>query len=198
MGFRTLRVINDDTIAPSKGFGTHPHRDMEIITYVIEGELAHKDSMGNGSVIKAGQFQRMSAGTGVEHSEFNPSSENQTHLLQIWIVPEKEGLPPSYQELNSVSATQGRGLALIAGHEGRKGTLKVHQDARLLFGRLGQGETAYYAVAKERGAWAQVIKGTIEMNGAVLGPGDGAAVEGVDQLAFKALEASEFLLFDLK
>jgi redox-sensitive bicupin YhaK (pirin superfamily) len=198
MGFRTLRVINDDHIAPGKGFGMHAHRDMEIISFVIDGALQHKDSMGNGSLIKAGRFQRMSAGTGVEHSEFNPSSDKPTHLVQIWIKPEKEGLPPSYQELDSDSATLGRGIALIAAREGRKGTLKINQDARLLFGRLAEGETAYYTLAKERGAWVQLIKGALEVNGAVLSVGDGAAIEATDQLAFKACENAEFLLFDLK
>ena len=198
MGYRSLRVINEDRIEAGRGFGTHPHRDMEIISYVIEGELSHKDSMGTGSVLKAGNLQRMSAGTGVEHSEFNPSPTKPTHLLQIWILPEKKGLTPSYQELSLKDMPKTNGLTLVAANEEKSGVLKVHQDVRLYLGRLKKDETARYALAKARGAWIQMIKGDVDMNGTKLAQGDGAAVEGDQDISINASQGAEFLLFDLK
>lgn len=196
MNFRSLRVINDDTVAPGKGFGMHPHRDMEIITYVTEGELEHKDSMGNGSVIKAGDFQRMSAGSGVTHSEFNPSPKNRTKLLQIWILPKTRGLTPSYQELSARTIGK-KGLISIGANKKEKGLLTIHQDAQLYLGRPAAKETIEYTIAPHHGVWLHLVRGKINVNGQALQSGDAAAIEEENKLTITASEASEFLLFDL-
>lgn len=193
MGFRELRVINEDWVAPGKGFGTHPHRDMEILTYVLEGALEHRDSMGSSSVIRPGEVQHMSAGTGVTHSEFNHSPDAPVHLLQIWILPNRKGLKPSYEQ-KTVGDLRG-GFHLIAG--GDNGAVKIHQDVQLYAARLAPGEQATHKLAPERHAWVQVARGTIKLNGKEMKAGDGAAVTGEDAITCKAEEASEVLLFDL-
>jgi redox-sensitive bicupin YhaK (pirin superfamily) len=186
MGFRPLRVINEDWVAPGKGFGTHPHRDMEILTYVLEGELEHRDSMGSTSVIRPGELQRMTAGTGVTHSEFNHSPEAPVHLLQIWILPERKGLKPSYEQrpLGDLSG----GFHLIAGNDG---AIKIHQDAQLYAARLAPGEQATHKLAPKRHAWVQVARGRVKVNGQEMKAGDGAAISGENAVTGKAEEASE-------
>jgi redox-sensitive bicupin YhaK (pirin superfamily) len=195
MAFRTLRVINDDIVAPGMGFGTHPHRDMEILTWVISGELQHKDSMGNGRIIKAGELQYMSAGRGVTHSEFNPSRQDPVHLLQIWIIPSERGLTPSYAEWKPTGPVT-EPLTLLASNDTSAG-VQIHQDVKLWLGRLEAVTTAVYKAQPERGLWLQLISGKIEVGGEVLAPGDAAALEGVGEIAVNATEKSEFLLFDL-
>jgi redox-sensitive bicupin YhaK (pirin superfamily) len=197
MGFRSLRVINEDRVAPGEGFGTHPHRDMEIITYVLEGALQHRDSMGTGAVIRPGEVQRMSAGTGVTHSEFNASSKDPVHLLQIWIMPGKKGLAPSYEQRKFDDADRRGRLRLVASPDGRDGSVKVHQDARLYASLLSTGQEASYDNAPERHAWLQVARGNLTVNGQELGAGDGLAVSGAERLAIKARSDAEILLFDL-
>jgi hypothetical protein len=198
MGFRTLRVINEDKVAPGEGFGMHPHRDMEIVSYVVEGELAHKDSMGNGSVIRAGNLQRMSAGTGVTHSEFNPSRDHGTHLLQIWVLPEKKGLDPSYEEINLNTLGLKEGLVLIAGPETAKAPLSIHQDAYLYLGRFSKAATTEHAIKEGRGVWIQMVKGKAAVLNAELDAGDGCAIENTAAAAIRAEAGCEFLLFDLQ
>jgi redox-sensitive bicupin YhaK (pirin superfamily) len=197
MGFRALRVINEDHVRAGHGFPTHPHRDMEIITYVLEGALEHKDSMGNGTVILPGEVQRMSAGTGVRHSEKNSSTEQDVHLLQIWIIPEEQGLTPSYeQKMFEADEKCGR-LRLIASNDGRDGSVTVHQDASLYAALLEPNQEVTHELAAGRHAWAQVARGALEINGQLLQQGDGAAVSGESQLKITGREASEVLLFDL-
>jgi quercetin 2,3-dioxygenase len=198
MGYRSLRVINEDKVAPHQGFGTHPHRDMEIITYVLEGALAHKDSMGTGSVIRPGEVQRMSAGTGVLHSEFNNSPSEQVHLLQIWILPERRGLPPSYEQKNFSTEEKLNRFRLIASPTGDQGSVTIHQDAKLSAAIIEQGKTVPYELGKGRSAWVQVARGEISLNGKGLAAGDGAAVENEAMVTIKGLaDSSEVLLFDL-
>lgn len=204
MGFRQLRVINEDRVQPGKGFPTHPHADMEIVTYVLDGALEHKDSMGTGSVIRPGEVQRMSAGTGVTHSEYNASRSAPVHLLQIWILPERCGLPPSYEQ-KTFPETERRGrLRLIASRDAADGSVTVHQDVRLLATLLGGGERATYALAPARHAWVQVARGRVRLNGTPLAAGDGAAVS--DERALELVgeppsaqgdDPAEVLLFDL-
>jgi len=201
MGFRSLRVINEDRVQPAIGFPTHPHRDMEIISYVLEGGLAHKDSMGNGSTIRPGDVQRMSAGTGITHSEFNASKEDLVHFLQIWIVPEQRGLKPSYEQ-TAYSAEEKRGkLRLIASRDGRDGSVTVHQDMSLYASLLGTGQKLVYQSDPKRYSWLQVIGGAIKLNDQLLEAGDGAMVKAEETLAFegagKETEEAEILLFDL-
>ena len=197
MGFRSLRVINDDRVAPDMGFGMHPHRDMEIITYVLEGALEHKDSLGNGSVIRPGDVQRMSAGTGILHSEFNASQTAPVHLLQIWILPEQKGLPPSYEQ-RTIATEEKRGkLRLIASHDGREGTVTVHQDVDLYAALFAPGEEAAHELQPGRHGWVQVVRGAVTLNGIQLQTGDGAAVSEEKTLEIRANNESEVLLFDL-
>ncbi len=197
MGFRALRVINEDRVKPGAGFGTHAHRDMEIITYVLEGAIEHEDSLGNGSVIRPGDGQRMSAGTGIRHSEFNDSQTEPVHFLQIWILPEREGLPPSYeQKAFPVEEKRGR-LRLIAAPGGREGAVTVHQDVNLYVTVLEPGESVNYRLAPGRQAWVQVARGAVTLNGVALGQGDGAAVGQEESLQIQAAEPAEALLFDL-
>jgi redox-sensitive bicupin YhaK (pirin superfamily) len=197
MGFRTLRVINEDVIAKANGFGTHPHRDMEIITYVMRGELEHKDSMGTGSVIRPGDVQRMSAGTGVKHSEFNHSQEKDVHLLQIWILPEANGLKPSYEQKSFPLAEKKNRLRLVASRDSREGSILVQQDADLFASVLDQGKEVLHELKDGRHAWIQVVAGTLDVNGKSLAAGDGAAVANEKLLSFKGKSDTEFLLFDL-
>ena len=197
MGFRTLRVINEDTVLPGKGFGTHPHRDMEIITTVLSGALKHQDSMGNGSLIRPGEVQRMSAGTGVTHSEFNASETEPVHLLQIWILPEKTGIAPGYeQKMFSEKEKRGK-LCLIASQNGREGSVTIHQDASVYAALLKPREKIEWQPQKGRSAWIQIVRGEMDVNGTELNAGDGAASEQ-SPLSFSAKTDCEFLLFDLK
>ncbi len=196
MEFRSLRVINDDRVSPGGGFGTHPHRDMEIITYVIEGELEHKDSLGTGSVIRPGDLQKMSAGTGIMHSEFNPSQKDPVHLLQIWIIPEKNGLKPVYQQI-SLKNKKVAGLTLVGSRRPKDGVIHIQQDVELFLGRFEAGRKEVYSVSSQRGVWLQLIKGELDVNGQVMSAGDGLAVEETLGLILEARADAEFLLFDL-
>jgi redox-sensitive bicupin YhaK (pirin superfamily) len=197
MGFRSLRVINEDRVAPGGGFPTHPHRDMEILSYVVSGELEHRDSMGNGRINCAGELQAMSAGRGISHSEGNASESEAVHFLQIWIVPQKQGLQPSYSEWRPTDNTTENGLTLLAAPDGASGSVPINQDVRLYLGQLAAGSTIEYATAAARGLWLQVIEGEIETLGATLGAGDGAAIEGAIALTINATQPARFLLFDL-
>jgi len=197
MGFRHLRVINEDRVQPEGGFGTHSHHDMEIITYVLEGSLEHRDSMGNQSIIVPGEVQRMSAGTGVTHSEYNPSHTEPVHLLQIWILPEKKGLPPSYQQRAFQTEEKRGALRLIGSRGGRDGSIVVHQDVDLFTALLEPGERVAHRLQTHRHAWLQVVGGAVALNGTLLFAGDGAAVSDEDRLEITASKSSEVLLFDL-
>jgi hypothetical protein len=197
MGFRSLRVINEDFVGPSAGFPTHPHRDMEIITYILSGELEHKDSLGTGSVIRPGDGQRMTAGRGIRHSEYNPSATETAHLLQIWILPEKQGLEPSYEQKSFPESEKRGNLRLIASSDGAEGSVKINQDAKLFVSLLGPGEEVAHSLDGKRHAWLQVAKGEVELNGQKLGQGDGAAVSGEKKLTIKGTQDAEVLLFDL-
>ncbi len=195
--FRTLRVINEDTVQSGQGFGTHSHRDMEIITYVLKGALEHKDSMGNTSAIRPGEVQRMSAGTGVTHSEFNPSPKEPVHLLQIWILPAQKNLPPSYeQKFFDVKGKTNR-LRLIASQNGEQDSVTVHQDVCVYDSLLEKGKSLSYELNKNRGAWLQITEGELELNGEILKAGDGASAEKETTLKFSANRKAEFLFFDL-
>jgi len=197
MGFGALRVINEDRVKPGQGFGTHGHRDMEIISYVLEGGLAHRDSMGNGSVIRPGDVQRMSAGTGVTHSEANGSETEPVHLLQIWILPEKRGITPSYEEKRfSPEEKRGR-LRLVASRDGADGSVTIHQDARVYASLLDPGQTVRHTLDRGRGAWLHLVAGAATVNGTALATGDGAAIQNEGTLEIHAGEPTELLLFDL-
>jgi hypothetical protein len=201
MGFGPLRVINEDRVAPGAGFPTHGHADMEILSYVLDGELEHKDSIGTGTVIRPGELQRMSAGTGIRHSEFNPSRERPVHFLQIWIEPERAGLPPGYEQKRFRIAEEPGRLHLIASRDGRNDTLTVHQDVAIQAATLRPGDEVRHALAPGRGAWVQVARGEIALDGRLLRAGDGAAVQGVDALTLtgggNAAARNEILLFDM-
>jgi len=192
-----LRVINDDRVAPGQGFGKHGHRDMEIITYLLEGELEHQDSMGNGSIIRVGDVQRMSAGTGVTHSEFNPSDTQPVHLLQIWIHPEATRLAPGYEQKHFAAADKRGRLRLIASHDGEDGSVVIHQDARLYAGLFDGAERADFPVSAGRRAWLQVARGAIAVDGTRLQAGDGARTAGPAQLQLHGGAQAEVLVFDL-
>ena len=197
VSFRSLRVINDDRVAGGGGFPTHPHRDMEIVTYVLDGALEHKDSMGTGSVIRPGDVQRMSAGTGVTHSEFNASPTEAVHLLQIWMLPERQGIKPSYEQKTFPVAERRGKLRLVASPNGRAGSLKIHQDNKLYAGLFDKGESAKYALKPDRYAWLQVARGSVELNGIKLQAGDGAAAAEELVLELTGVDDAEVLLFDL-
>jgi redox-sensitive bicupin YhaK (pirin superfamily) len=197
VAFRSLRVINDDKVAAGAGFGMHPHRDMEIVTYVLSGALGHKDSMGNGSMIQPGDVQRMSAGTGVLHSEHNVMKEGQTHLLQIWIMPEERNLKPSYEQKSYSEAERSNTLKLIASRDGREGSVTVHQDVSLYSAILEPGQSVEQPLAPGRHAWVHVAKGAVELNGVAMKAGDGAALSEEQRVQLKGTEPSEVLLFDL-
>ncbi|HSI06660.1 MAG: pirin family protein [Myxococcota bacterium] len=197
MGFRALRVINDDRVDGGAGFPTHPHSDMEIITYILDGALQHRDSMGTGSVIKRGDVQRMSAGTGVTHSEFNASPDQQVHLLQIWLLPEREDLKPSYEEKHFSEDERSNVLKLVASRGGEAGSIHINQDVRLYASLLAKGKTVEHTIAKGRHAWLQVARGGLRVNDLALATGDGLAVSSEDKLQISATEDSELLLFDL-
>jgi redox-sensitive bicupin YhaK (pirin superfamily) len=196
-GFRSLRVINEDWVAPGRGFDTHGHRDMEIVTYVLEGTLAHRDSLGSSGVLRPGELQRMTAGTGIEHSEFNPSEVEPVHLYQIWLFPERRGLGPSYEQKAFPVADRLNTLRLVASPDGRDGSLVIRQDARLFLASLTAGSGASHPLAAGRHAWLQVLRGGVEINGIALAAGDGASATDESGLSLRALDASEVLLFDL-
>ena len=197
MGFRALRVINEDRVAAGQGFGAHSHRDMEIITYVLDGALAHADSIGTRSTIVPGDVQRMSAGTGITHSEFNARQDEPVHFLQIWLLPDRRGLTPGYEQ-KAIPESEERGvLRLVASRDGRGGTVTIHQDVDLYASRLEPGERVKHALAEGRHAWLQMVRGGIELNGTPLAAGDGAAVSGESALEMVAQESAHVLLFDL-
>ncbi|HWW14088.1 MAG TPA: pirin family protein [Candidatus Dormibacteraeota bacterium] len=197
MGFRSLRVINEDWVAPNNGFPTHPHRDMEIITYILDGKLEHKDSLGTGSVILPGDGQRMTAGSGIRHSEFNPSATEAAHLLQIWIQPERAGLEPSYEQ-KSFPEDEKRGkLRVIASRDAQGGSVKINQDATLYVSLLKPGEEVAREFGAGRHGWLQVARGAVELNGKKLGQGDGAAISDEKKVSIKGTANAEVLLFDL-
>lgn len=197
MGFRSLRVINEDRVQPGQGFGMHAHRDMEIVTYILAGKLEHKDSLGNGSIIGAGELQRMTAGTGVRHSEFNPSSDEAVHLYQIWLRPARNGLEPSYQQLAVTDEQKPGGFRLVASPDGAAGSLTIHQDAQIYLASLSAGQAAAHKIATGRAAWLQVLRGSIRLAGHELTAGDGTAIEDQDAVTVQATGAAEILLFDL-
>jgi len=197
MGFRSLRVINEDRVQPGEGFGTHAHRDMEILTWVLEGALEHKDSMGNGSIIRPGDIQRMSAGTGVTHSEFNPSREEPVHLLQIWLLPRQRGLAPGYEEKRFAPETRRGDFRLIAARDGRDGAVTIHQDADLWTALLEPSASVRHAFETGRHAWLHVAVGTVTANGVKLRAGDGAALSDEQAIEVTASDRAEILLFDL-
>ena len=196
MGYRSLRVINDDIVMPGEGFGTHPHRDMEIITYVLSGQLEHKDSMGNGRIIKPGEVQYMAAGTGVQHSEFNPSNDEAVHLLQIWIQPDRKGAKPNYAE-KSMSKLPQNQFNLITSKTGRDGSIAINQDADLWLAKLGAGNRVTHTLAPNRHAWLHVAEGEVTVNGEKLSGGDAIAVDEPGSLELNATKPSQILLFDL-
>ena len=198
MGFRDLRVLNEDRVTPGEGFPTHSHRDMEILSWVLEGELEHRDSMGNGSVIRPGELQRMSAGTGVRHSERNPSESNPLHFLQIWVFPERNGLPPSYEQKDFPAGERRGRLRLIASPDGQDGSVTIHQDVRLWTGLLGADDEVSFSIAPGRSGWVQVARGSVDVNGRRLEAGDGAAVTREERLTLSNGDGAEVLVFDLR
>jgi len=195
--FHSLRVLNEDRVLGGQGFGSHPHRDMEIISYVVSGALEHKDSLGTKAVMRAGDVQRISAGTGVVHSEYNASAAEPVHFLQIWILPDERGVKPEYAEKSFRDAAPGK-LHLIASKAGRDGSLSIHQDADVSVARMNKGETLDYAFTDGRAGWVQLIDGSLTVNGEKLAAGDGAAVSGEDRVQFVAPDGAHFLFFDLK
>jgi redox-sensitive bicupin YhaK (pirin superfamily) len=197
MGFRSLRVMNEDLVQAGQGFGMHPHRDMEIVTYVLEGALEHRDSMGNGSILRPGEFQRMTAGTGIRHSEFNPSATEPVHLYQIWLLPERNGLAPGYEQ-KAFSEEEQRGRwRIVASRDAEDGALKIHQDASVSLTRLDHGDSVIREIPKGRHAWLQVLRGKVNVNNQPGTTGDGFALSDEPNLAVTANEASELMLFDL-
>jgi redox-sensitive bicupin YhaK (pirin superfamily) len=197
MGFRSLRVMNEDWVQPGQGFPLHPHRDMEIITYVLDGALEHKDSLGTGEVIRPGDGQRMSAGRGIRHSEANPSKTDPVHLLQIWITPDRTGHEPGYEQKTFPEAEKRGKLRLIASPDGKDGSVTIHQDAKLYVSLLAPGQEVKHELDKGRYAWLQIAKGAAELNGKPLNQGDGAAVSEEQKLTIKGTKDAEILLFDL-
>jgi redox-sensitive bicupin YhaK (pirin superfamily) len=195
--FRSLRVLNDDRVAAGQGFGMHPHRDMEIITYMLSGALEHKDSLGTGSVIRPGEVQRMSAGTGIRHSEFNPSPTEPAHLLQIWFTPERRGLEPGYEQKAFPEGERSNRWRLVASPDGRDGSVTIHQDAAMYVTSLNAGKTATHELGRDRYGWLQVARGAVTLNGQPLQTGDGAAASDESALTVSATEPAEVVLFDL-
>lgn len=196
MGFRSLRVINDDRVVGGEGFGTHPHRDMEIVSYVVDGALEHRDSMGNGSVIRPGDVQRMRAGTGVTHSEYNHSNTDPVRFLQIWIVPDTRGLEPGYEQKYFGDERRGT-LRLVASQDGEQGSIQIHQDVKMFASILDNGETVTHRLDRSRHGWLQIVRGTVVANGETLGEGDGASFTDVSTLNIESVGESELILFDL-
>ena len=196
-GFGPLRVINEDVVQPGKGFDTHGHRDMEIISYVLDGALEHKDSMGNGSIIRPGDVQRMTAGTGVRHSEFNHSQDDTVHFLQIWILPERDGLEPGYEQKAFSDEEKSGRLRLVGSRDGREGSVTIHQDVDLYAALLGDGEEITHTIDDGRKGWVQVARGTVEVNDLPLSAGDGAAVYDDQRIRINGKSDAEVLLFDM-
>ena len=197
MHFGPLRVINEDRIEAGQGFGKHPHRDMEIITYLVSGTLEHQDSMGNKEQIRAGEVQHMSAGTGVTHAEYNPNPEEETHLLQIWIIPDRMGVKPRYGQKSFAAALEKEPLVLVASKDGRDGSIPIYQDADMFVARLREGGSLHFDLKPKRGAWLQIVKGTVSLHGEELKAGDGAAVTDEKVLEVVSRDKAEFILFDL-
>lgn len=197
MSFRSLRVMNEDWVAPGQGFGTHPHHDMEIVTYVLEGALEHRDSMGNGEVLNPGEFQRMTAGTGITHSEFNPSDSQPVHLYQIWLLPERKGLEPSYEQKRFPKEERHNRWQLVASRDAANGALRIHQDARIYLAELDAGQQLSHALETGRHAWLQVLRGAVTLDGHPFATSDGAAISDESELAIEATEPAELMLFDL-
>lgn len=197
IGFRSLRVINEDRVEAGKGFPAHPHRDMEILTYIVDGSLRHKDTLSHGSVIHAGEIQRMTAGTGITHSEFNPSISDPVHLLQIWILPETKNLEPSYEQKSFDPKHKQGTLLLIGSKDGRDGTVTIHQDIDFYGAFLKQQDAVHFSLRKDRGAWIQVVEGEIDVNGQKLSTGDGAAISDEQAINIKGIQPSELLFFDM-
>ncbi len=197
MGFGPLRVINEDRVAPGGGFPTHPHADMEIISYVLDGGLQHRDSIGTGSVIRPGDVQRMSAGTGIRHSEFNASNKEAVHFLQIWIIPERRGITPSYEQKAFSTADKAGRLCLVGSRNGREGSVVIHQDVDLYATQLEDGQTVTHSLAVGRIAWVQVARGSVVLNGEVLQAGDGVAIESATELRLEGQTSAEVLVFDM-
>lgn len=195
--FRSLRVLNEDIIAPGKGFGMHPHANMEIITYLIDGELLHEDSLGNSGVIRKGEIQKITAGSGIQHSERNPSEENSTHLLQIWIMPDKKNLDPSYEQTTVNLSSSAKALQLIASSDARENTMQINQNLDLYAAKMAAGDRLSHAILPERYGWLQIAKGEVELNGNPLSQGDAAKVTHESLLELAAIEDSELLFFDL-
>lgn len=197
MGFRTLRVINEDRIEGGTGFGSHPHRDMEIISYVVKGALEHQDSMGTKAIIRPGEVQRMSAGSGVVHSEYNQLADQETHFFQIWILPRERGGTPGYGQRSFERELQERKLVLAVSGDGREGSIAIKQDADMYIARMMDGDSLSHALKPGRGAWVQVVSGEFEVNGRTISAGDGLAIENEPEIKLKALRKSELILFDL-
>jgi redox-sensitive bicupin YhaK (pirin superfamily) len=197
MGFRSLRVINEDRVLPGMGFGTHSHRDMEIISYVLEGALEHKDSMGNGEVLKPGEFQRMSAGTGVRHSEFNPSMTDPVHFYQIWLLPQRNGIPPSYEQKFFAEDEKRDKLRIVASPDGAEGSLTINQDAKVYLATLNAGKALNHTMLPGRHAWLQVLRGSIKVNGKLLETSDGLAISDEQNLNINGERSAEIMMFDL-
>lgn len=197
MGFRVLRVINEDRVEAAKGFGTHPHRDMEIISYVIDGELRHQDSMGNSTLIKPGEVQRMSAGTGIRHSEYNNLPDRESHFLQIWVLPEKAGIEPGYEQKSFAAELQGRGFLLAASRDGRDGSISLHQNCDLYLGRFHAGQEKKISLGAQRHGWLQMVRGELMVNNEKLGDGDAVSMSDESEISLRAVAPSEFLFFDL-
>jgi redox-sensitive bicupin YhaK (pirin superfamily) len=197
MGFRVLRVMNEDVVSPGQGFGMHGHRDMEIVTYVVSGALEHRDSLGNGGILRAGELQRMTAGTGIRHSEFNPAADEPLHLYQIWILPDRPGYVPGYEQKAMVPPDEQGGLRLAASPDGREGSLTIHQDANVYLGWLGAGRILDAPLSRSRHGWIQVVGGSLKVGEETLDTSDGAAVSGESGLRLQALKPTQFLWFDL-
>lgn len=197
MGFRVLRVINEDRVAPGQGFGTHPHHDMEIVTYVMSGALEHKDSMGNGQVLKAGELQRMSAGTGIEHSEFNPSSTEAVHLYQVWLLPLTSGIQPSYEQKDFPESERSNRLRLVVSPDGEEGSLQIHQNARIYLATLDPDKKVNHPFELGRHGWLQVLRGSARLNDNTLHAGDGAAISDEQLITIQGVQPAEVMLFDL-
>lgn len=195
--FRSLRVMNEDRVAPGQGFGTHPHNDMEIVTYVLEGALEHKDSMGNGEVLRPGEFQRMTAGTGITHSEFNPSADEPVHLYQIWLFPDRKGHTPSYEQKRFPDEQLSNRLRVVASPDAEDGSLMIHQDAKVFLSKLDAGAVVEHPLGESRHAWLQVLRGKVTLNGQSLATSDGAAVSEERMLKIEADKDAEIMLFDL-
>jgi redox-sensitive bicupin YhaK (pirin superfamily) len=197
MSFRSLRVMNEDRVAAGKGFGTHAHDNMEIVSYVLEGALEHKDSLGNGEVLKPGEFQLISAGSGITHSEFNPSADEPTHFYQIWLLPKSQGIEPSYEQKRFDDSELSNTLRVVASPDGENGSLSIHQDAKIYLSKLDNESTATLDLAPNRHAWLQVLRGSVALNGNAMDASDGAAISQEQQLQIQATSDAEVMLFDL-